>query len=343
MFCVCMFLRARAPRVRAVAPLTHPDTSLRPLAGALDCENIHDVEGDAISLLPDDGAELYLRERPSVECWSGAHRPLAVVAMTVLTLNITVSQMMGVYFGRIKMQGQEGLDIRYSQAYLHVTNAAKLMLVASAHALPAPLPFLICSVAIVLLSGTYTAFFSRLYSAPGAPAPTPPVSPPQQPPPPPRPAGTTPEGAGTAEEAGSACSIPWVLSLRVGVLYLGVAWAGSCSIAALLVLRGRESEGQGDARHEDSSPVETLGIVFLVGLAVLWLGAGAHAVLTQRRASLERRRGKAAGIAGVRTALTELVQVCLYVCICMYACMRACVYVCMHKYIDIYVCICLYT
>ena len=58
---------------------------------------------------------------PETVCWSPQHALLAIVAMTIISVYVTVCQVVGVYFGRIVVKNDDGLDIRYSQAYMHVT------------------------------------------------------------------------------------------------------------------------------------------------------------------------------------------------------------------------------
>ena len=273
------------------------------LASAIDCTE--DAQGGHQH--PSVGDEpFHLREHPTVECWTGRHRPLFVFAMTVLSLYVAVSQMMGVYFGRIKVQRQEGLDIRYSQAYMHVSNGVKLMFVAALHALPTPLAFVICSVAIVAMLGAYTAFFKVFYSRLAEQEevcveafddkPTQ------------SDADNLPLDQVKVEssEEVAACSIPWVLSLRVGMVCAAVAWTGICCIAALTLLRvSKNDDGTGE---DGDSKMQLLGMTFLVGLGAVLAATGIHSLMVQRRSSNMLRAAKAKGIVDARLAYEKLVR-----------------------------------
>ena len=275
------------------------------LASAIDCTE--DAQGGHQH--PGVGDEpFHLREHPTVECWTGRHRPLFVFAMTVLSLYVTVSQMMGVYFGRIKVQRQEGLDIRYSQAYMHVSNGVKLMFVAALHALPTPLAFVICSVAIVAMLGAYTAFFKVFHSRLAAQEEVCVEAFDDKP---------TQSGADSlaldqvkvvpeSSEEVAACSIPWVLSLRVGMVCAAVAWTGICCIAALTLLRA--SKNDDGAGEDGNSKMQLLGMTFLVGLGAVLAATGLHSLMVQRSWSNMRRAAKAKGIAHARLAYEKLVR-----------------------------------
>ena len=275
------------------------------LASAIDCTE--DAQGGHQH--PGVGDEpFHLRGHPTVECWTGGHRPLFVFAMTVLSLYVTVSQMMGVYFGRIKVQRQEGLDIRYSQAYMHVSNGVKLMFVAALHALPTPLAFVICSVAIVAMLGAYTAFFKVFHSRLAAQEEVCVEAFDDKP---------TQSDANSlaldqvkvvpeSSEEVAACSIPWVLSLRVGMVCAAVAWTGICCIAALTLLRA--SKNDDGAGEDGNSKMQLLGMTFLVGLGAVLAATGLHSLMVQRRWSNMRRAAKAKGIADARLAYEKLVR-----------------------------------
>ena len=49
----------------------------------------------------------------------------AVIGMSIVTIFVMVSQLLGVYFNKVTTGKQQGLDIRYSQAYLHVMSGTE--------------------------------------------------------------------------------------------------------------------------------------------------------------------------------------------------------------------------
>jgi len=216
-------------------------------------------------------------------CLSRNHVALSVVAMIVLSLYVTVSQLLGVYFAKLTVEKDEGLDIRYSQSFLHVSTAIKLMLVLLEKALlKRPVPFLICAACLSLASAAYTAFFRRL---------SPDV----------RDGSLGPDGI---EKEGNdmprvheaqggalaACSVPWVVSLCVGV-NMSTAFTAICCLVAL-----------------SQPPLLDLWLPFFfcAGIAAIALSACVHGLMLKRRAAAQRAALHTASIGSVREELVRL-------------------------------------
>ena len=173
---------------------------------------------------------------PDTICWSSWHALLAITAMTIISVYVTVCLTLGVYFGRTIVESDEGLDIRYSQSYQHTSTGlcasasvslyisrvmlssselkickclmagTKLMLIVLEKVFPAAMPFLISSVCILLLSAVHTAFFRSIHAVLAA--------------------VKKKDDAGGDEHlrdggVEAACSIPWVSQLRLHHCHAG--------------------------------------------------------------------------------------------------------------------------